>query len=89
MKHIVFVFYRLSVDSSNISNDLLPISRVKDKYWRIEVTSGKVGSSGALPGLRIRWIPHRLLFLARREAPFTMGFMAYRLYRQMNSEHTR
>ncbi|MFW6011884.1 MAG: DUF3999 domain-containing protein [Desulfosalsimonas sp.] len=68
------VFYRLSVDDTNISNQVFSISPVTDKYWRIEVTSGTAASSGSLPELRIGWIPHRILFLARGEAPFTLAY---------------
>ncbi|MCF8111405.1 MAG: DUF3999 domain-containing protein [Desulfobacteraceae bacterium] len=68
------IFYRLSVDDTNISNHVLPISPVTDRYWRIEVTSGTAASPGSSPELRIGWIAHRLLFLARGKAPFTLAF---------------
>ncbi|MCF8036584.1 MAG: DUF3999 domain-containing protein, partial [Desulfobacteraceae bacterium] len=67
-------FYRLFVDKTNISNDVLSIAEVTDRFWRVEVTSGTVGPGRHSPALEIGWIPHRLLFLARGEGPFTLAY---------------
>ncbi len=68
------LFYNLSVDATLISNDVVSISPVQDRYWRIEVASGAGGLGRHSPQLEIGWIPHRLLFLARGEGPFTLAY---------------
>lgn len=67
-------FYSLSADNAHISNDVLSIARINDRYWRIEVISGTAGPGNGAPELEIGWIPHRLLFLARGKAPFTLAY---------------
>jgi len=67
------LFYHLSVDKTVISNENFLIPVVNDRYWRIETTSGSGVTSDRPPLLELGWIPHRLVFLARGEAPFTLA----------------
>ncbi len=68
------VFYNLNIDGTFISNDPLTISMVKHRYWRIKTAPGTGGPGGGSPALKIGWVPHRLIFLARGKAPFTVAY---------------
>jgi hypothetical protein len=70
-------FYRLrSSDSSDEdrTNGALTIPVNTDRYWlaRVDGTAGGLGDGE--PGLRVGWLPHEVVFLARGEAPYTLAF---------------
>jgi hypothetical protein len=70
-------FYRLrSSDSSgeDRTNGALMIPVNTDRYWlaRVDGTAGGLGDGE--PSLRVGWLPHEVVFLARGEAPYTLAF---------------
>ena len=70
------VLYRLIRDSLTLENEPLVLQGVNDRRWRLEVQQNGGGLGGGEPQLHMGWIPHRLLFVARGEGPFTLSFGA-------------
>ncbi len=68
------LFYRLSMDETLLVNDPVRLSAVTDRYWRIKIVSDDSGPGGEPPRLKLGWTPHRLIFLARGNPPFTLAF---------------
>lgn len=68
--------YRLRADGEELTGPDLEFPPVSDRYWLLRVEGG-LGS--AVPRLELGWLPHRLLFLARGEGPFTLAYGSARL----------
>lgn len=68
------LFYNLSVEGNALNNVPVSLSpALSDRYWRLE-TDDSGGMGSGIPVLKISWIPHRLIFLARGEAPFQLAY---------------
>jgi hypothetical protein len=67
------MFYNLTIEGSLFENSPAPVSCISDRYWRIE-TDSESGIGSGIPVLRLGWIPHELLFVARGEGPFTLAY---------------
>jgi hypothetical protein len=70
-------FYRLRSSDSiaeDRTNGALTIPLNTDRYWlaRLDDTAGGLGDG--VPSLRVGWLPHELVFLARGDAPYTLAF---------------
>lgn len=72
------IFYHLMVDHSELVSEPAAVPSVSDRYWRLEIRSEETGLGGSPPVLKLGYIPHELLFLARGEGPFTLAFGSYR-----------
>ncbi|HAO20369.1 MAG TPA: hypothetical protein DCQ37_07745 [Desulfobacteraceae bacterium] len=68
------LFYNLIVEDNPLNNAPVSLSpAISDRYWRLE-TDDSGGMGSGMPLLRISWIPHHLVFLARGEAPFQLVY---------------
>ena len=70
------LLYTLVREGHTLQNDPIALSGVSDRYWRLEVVRDGGGLGSGQPLLQMGWVPHRLLFVARGEAPFTLSFGA-------------
>jgi hypothetical protein len=70
------LFYRISLDQGEISNDMVLLHPVSDRYWRMESHSEGAGLGSGMPTLKLGWLKHRLFFLSRGNPPFTLAYGA-------------
>jgi hypothetical protein len=67
------LFYNLQVEGNRIQNDVISLSTVDDRYWRLEVNTDD-GMGGIPPKFHFAWTGHSLFFLARGSGPFTLAY---------------
>jgi len=68
------LFYNLIVEDNALNNAPVSLTpAISDRYWRLE-TDDSGGMGSGIPLLKISWIPHNLVFLARGEAPFQLAY---------------
>ncbi len=67
------LFYSLTLDGAQISNDEITIPKVQDRYWRISILENPENATEA-PHLKLGWSTHKLLFVARGGGPYTLAF---------------
>ncbi len=69
-------FYRLqsSPSTADFTNGPVALDARSDRYWlaRVDVSSGGLGRTA--PTLRVGWLPHEVVFLARGAGPFTLAY---------------
>lgn len=70
------LLYTLMRDGHSLQNEDIPVSGVGDSLWRLDVVQEGGGLGRGQPQLQMGWVPHRLLFVARGEMPFTLAFGA-------------
>ncbi|MCU0599542.1 MAG: DUF3999 domain-containing protein [Desulfobacterales bacterium] len=70
------LFYRISVDGGEISNDAVLLQPVPDRLWRMESHSEGAGLGTGMPALMLGWLKHRLMFLSRGNPPFILAYGA-------------
>lgn len=68
------VVYRLRRQGVEILSPEISIATNPDRYWllRVDQKGGGLGAGG--PQLFAGWVPHRLVFVARGGAPFTLAY---------------
>jgi hypothetical protein len=70
------LLYTLQRQGHTLSSDAVALNRVSDSYWRLQVAQEGGGLGSGMPQLKVGWVPHRLVFVARGEMPFTLAFGA-------------
>lgn len=70
------LLYTLLREGHSLQNEAIELAGVSDTHWRLEVVQDGGGLGTGQPQLQVGWVPHRLLFVARGEAPFTLSFGA-------------
>jgi len=68
------VAYRLSRQGEEITSPDIPIRTNTDRYWLLRVDQRGGGLGSGQPLLNAGWVPHRLVFAARGDAPFQLAF---------------
>ena len=68
------LFYRLRTDGTTLSNAPTMLPPASERFWQVKLVSDESAISEAPPRLRLGWLPHRLVFLARDNPPFTLAF---------------
>ena len=69
------VFYRMEVQEARLESEplILPVS--SDRFWRLQVLPASGNGLGVgQPRLRLGWVPHELVFLARGQGPFLLAY---------------
>jgi hypothetical protein len=66
--------YRINVMNTELTNDVIQLSTVTDRYWKILFDKHKANWSDGLPVCEFGWLPHELLFLAQGDAPFKLAY---------------
>lgn len=73
-------FYRLANgDQPEIANPWAAIAENRDRYWLVQVDGEGGGIGAGELGLAVRWIPDRLLFVARGPGPYQLLFGSARV----------
>jgi hypothetical protein len=70
------LLYTLQREGHTLSSDPIALPMLNDSFWLLEVEQGGGGIGSGAPQLEVGWIPHRLVFAARGEMPFTLAFGA-------------
>lgn len=73
------VLYSLRHEGQRIESGELDIATNSDRFWRLEVAQEGGGIGAGAPQLELGWHPHRVLFVARGSAPFTVAFGSARV----------
>lgn len=68
------VLYRIAAKDGELVSPELSVPACNDRYWRLKVGEAGGGVGAADVKVEVAWIPHRLLFLPRGEAPFILAF---------------
>lgn len=68
------LFYRLEFPQAELTNSMITLSATSDRYWRVEYDKTRSSLGSDIPALQVGWKPHRLVFLARGDSPFTLAY---------------
>lgn len=68
------VVYRIDTGDGELLSPELTIPASGDRYWSLKISEAGGGVGTAALGVDVAWVPHRLLFLPRGEAPFKLVF---------------
>ncbi len=71
--------FSLNSDGSIVESPALPISRQRDRYWRVEEVGTSGGLGSAAPRLQVEWTPEQLVFVKRDDQPVTLAFGSRRV----------
>lgn len=66
--------YRLQVDAGTIRNRPLPVRGGPVRHWSVDVPDEGRAFDGEPPSVRIGWLAHTLVFVARGEGPFVLAY---------------
>ena len=68
------LFYRVQSGSpvTEFRNDVAPVARTKDRYWRVDVSSNDSVGNHPLK-LELGWVSDRVTFLARGSGPYMLA----------------
>jgi hypothetical protein len=67
-------FYRLRGAGPDLVNGPVIIGANTDRYWRARVDTRGGGLGSGVPKLKVGWLPHDVVFLARGSGPFTLAY---------------
>lgn len=70
------LLYNLVRDGKRLANDTIQLVVNDDPEWKLLIDTDGGGLGAGEPGLELGWVPPRLYFVARGEAPFTLAFAA-------------
>lgn len=68
------LLYNLVRDGHTLENEDIDVAGMGHTRWRLEVEQDGGGVGSGQPRMQMGWVPHRLLFVARGEMPFTLAF---------------
>jgi hypothetical protein len=68
------IFYRIDTRDGELASPELPVPASGDRYWKLKISESGGGVGTAVAGIEVAWVPHRVLFLPRGEAPFVLAF---------------
>jgi len=66
--------YRLNREGEELKSPEVAIGGTADRYWRLKIDPRGGGIGGGQPVLAVGWVPHRVVFAARGEAPFQLAY---------------
>jgi hypothetical protein len=72
--HGNYLSYRLLGNDNELHNEPLVVSRSTGRHIRFRVLQDGMGLGATLPELRLGYVPHELLFIARGQGPFILAF---------------
>jgi hypothetical protein len=68
------IAYRLRHDGVDVSSQDFSIADDQDRYWLLRVDQKGGGLGGGEPKLLLGWITHEIVWVARGNPPFTLGY---------------
>lgn len=75
------LLYNLLRDGKTLANDTIQLVVNDDPQWKLVIETDGGGLGAGEPGLELGWVPQRVYFVARGEAPFTLAFAAAKVDR--------
>lgn len=66
--------YRLTQDGTEVTSPPVTLPLTTDRYWLVRVDQRGGGLGQGTLNAAIGWLPHRLVFVARGQAPFQIAF---------------
>lgn len=67
-------FYRLRGTGPDLVNGDVSVGTNTDRYWRARLDTRGGGLGHGAPKLKVGWLPHEVVFLARGSGPFTLAY---------------
>ncbi len=68
------LIYKLVAEGEPLQQSKIRLSRTRDRYWKLVIDTSGGGFGAAQPELVLGWMPHRLMFAARGQAPFMLVY---------------
>jgi hypothetical protein len=68
------LLYRIATRDGELVSPELSVPASGDRYWRLKVGEAGGGVGAAAVSVEVAWIPHRIHFFPRGEAPFILAF---------------
>ncbi|RME34643.1 MAG: DUF3999 domain-containing protein [Gammaproteobacteria bacterium] len=65
------VSYRLRINGETLENPAIPLSRTRDRYWRLTVNESS-GAAGHPPTFLLGWYPPRVRFLGEGDSRYLL-----------------
>jgi hypothetical protein len=75
-EHFHGLLYNLVRDGRELVNDAVQLPLIDAPFWKLEIETDGGGIGRGEPLLELGWVPQRVYFVARGEAPFTLAFAA-------------
>lgn len=66
--------YRLNREGDELKSPDIAIGGTTDRYWRMKIDPRGGGIGSGQPVFAAGWVPHRVVFAARGEAPFQLAY---------------
>ncbi|MEP7247666.1 MAG: DUF3999 family protein, partial [Gammaproteobacteria bacterium] len=60
--------------NTDLTNGAISIEPNADRYWLARADARSAGMGRGAPQLRVGWLPHDIVFLARGDGPFTLAY---------------
>ncbi|MBF0302847.1 MAG: DUF3999 domain-containing protein [Desulfamplus sp.] len=84
------VFYTLNAgklkkaEDAELSNSIFTFPITSDRFWRMKVSQDGAGLANSVypPILKVGWIPHEILFVARGNPPYTLAYGSVKFLEQ-------
>jgi hypothetical protein len=67
-------FYRLETRNGEMENGAVSIEPRADRYWLASVDQHGSGLGTGIPQLKVGWLPHEVVFVARGAGPFELAY---------------
>lgn len=67
-------FYRLKSANGDLTNGAVTVAPDGDRYWLARADAGSAGLGRGAPQLRVGWLPHDVVFLARGAGPYVLAY---------------
>lgn len=73
------LLYRLRIKGMEVTGPDIALPPSTDRYWQMRVEHSGGGLGKGTPQLRFGWVPEKLVFVARGNAPFTLAYGSARV----------
>lgn len=73
------LLYRLRIKGMDVTGPDIVLPPTTDRYWLMRVEHSGGGLGKGIPQLRFGWVPEKLVFVARGNAPFTLAYGSARV----------
>ncbi len=80
-EHFHGLLYNLVRDGQTLANDAIQLAVNDDPRWKLVIDTDGGGLGAGEPTLELGWVPQRVFFVSRGEAPFTLAFAAAKVDR--------
>lgn len=68
------IIYRIDTKEGGLVSPDLAVPASGDRYWKLKISEVGGGAGSSVIQVEVAWVPHKILFLPRGEAPFVLAF---------------